>query len=122
MVVCDQPFEEADRPEFRHLLEYTHFRPSLKIPHRRAMKSWIMNMGEDTIEGTRKMIAVRLKILLMPLSAHSLFTYQELDCMVSFSLDAWTSGNGYGFLAIVMHYISNDWQMSTHYFHSAPQY
>ena|ERR1700722_4786771 len=60
MVVCDQPFEEVDRPEFRHLLEYTHFRPSLKIPHCAAMRSRIMKMGEDTIQGTKKMISVRI--------------------------------------------------------------
>jgi hypothetical protein len=37
--------------------------------------------------------------------------FQELGCKVSLSLDAWTSSNGYGFLAIVMHYINNDWQL-----------
>jgi hypothetical protein len=26
-------------------------------------------------------------------------------------LDAWTSSNGHGFLAIVMHYISNEWRL-----------
>ena len=63
MVVCDQPFEEVDRPEFCRLLEYTHFRPSLQIPHRAAMKTRIMKMGEDTIEGTRKMIAVSINLV-----------------------------------------------------------
>src|SRR5437016_12386036 len=103
MVVCDQPFEEVDRPEFRRLLEYTHFRPSLVIPKRFAMRSRIMKMGEDTVEGTKKMIAVRLLHCCLNLTD---CVYKELDCKVSFSLDAWTSGNGYGFLAIVMHYIS----------------
>jgi hypothetical protein len=28
--------------------------------------------------------------------------------MVSISLDAWTSSNGYAFLAIVAHYVTND--------------
>jgi hypothetical protein len=59
MVACDQPFEEVDRPEFRRLLEYTHLRPSLTIPHRNTMKSRIMKMGEDTIEGMKQMISVR---------------------------------------------------------------
>jgi hypothetical protein len=36
---------------------------------------------------------------------------QELHCKVSLSLDAWTSSNGHAFLAIVMHYISNDWRV-----------
>jgi len=56
MVVCDQPFDEVDKPEFRHLLEYTHFRSSLNIPHRHTMKRHIMKMGEDTIQGIKKMI------------------------------------------------------------------
>jgi hypothetical protein len=58
MVACDQPFDEVDKPEFRRLLEYTHLRPSLHIPHRHAMKSRIMKMGEDTIEGIKCMITV----------------------------------------------------------------
>jgi hypothetical protein len=36
---------------------------------------------------------------------------QELGCKVSLSLDAWTSSNGHAFLAIVMHYINNEWQL-----------
>ena len=31
--------------------------------------------------------------------------------MVSLALDAWTSSNGYAFLAIVMHYVNNDWKL-----------
>lgn len=38
---------------------------------------------------------------------------QDLTSKVSLSLDAWTSSNGYAFLAIVMHYISNDWTQGT---------
>ncbi|THH05274.1 hypothetical protein EW146_g9945 [Bondarzewia mesenterica] len=34
-----------------------------------------------------------------------------LESCVSLSLDAWTSQNGYAFLAIVMHYVTNDWQL-----------
>jgi hypothetical protein len=56
MVVCDQPFDEVDEPAFRRLLEYTHFRSSLHIPHRHGMKRRIMKMGEDTVEGIKKMI------------------------------------------------------------------
>jgi hypothetical protein len=58
MVVCDQPFDEVDKPEFRRLLEYTHFQSSLTIPHRHAMKRRILKMGEDTVEGIKKMIEV----------------------------------------------------------------
>jgi hypothetical protein len=58
MVACDQPFEEVDRPEFRKLLEYTHFRPSLHIPRRGAVCNRVMKMGEDTVKGVQKMISV----------------------------------------------------------------
>lgn len=93
MVTCDQPFEEVDRIEFRHLLEYTHLRQSLHIPHRHAMKHRVMKMGEETVEDVKKMIG-------------------ELDCNVSISLDGWTSSNLFGFLAIVMHYITEGWKLS----------
>ena len=36
---------------------------------------------------------------------------QELDASVSLSLDAWTSSNGHAFLAIVMHWIDDDWNL-----------
>lgn len=91
MVTCDQPFEEVDRIEFRRLLEYTHLRP-LHIPHRHAMKRRVMKMGEETVEDVKKMIG-------------------ELDCNVSISLDGWTSSNLFGFLAIVMHYITEGWKL-----------
>jgi len=41
--------------------------------------------------------------------------YQELDSKVSLSLDAWTSSNKHPFLAIVMHYITNDWHLGMIY-------
>jgi hypothetical protein len=36
---------------------------------------------------------------------------QKLDGNVSLSLDAWTSSNGHAFLAIVMHWINEDWKL-----------
>ena len=36
---------------------------------------------------------------------------QELDASVSLSLDVWTSSNGHAFLAILMHWIDNDWNL-----------
>lgn len=60
VVVCDQPFDEVEKPKFWQLLEYMHLRPSLHIPHHAAMKKRIMKMGEDTIEGVKKMIQVSI--------------------------------------------------------------
>ncbi|KAJ7442859.1 hypothetical protein FB451DRAFT_96437 [Mycena latifolia] len=34
--------------------------------------------------------------------------FAALEGMVSISLDAWTSSNGYAFLAIVAHYVTNE--------------
>ena len=39
---------------------------------------------------------------------------QELDSKVSLSLDCWTSSNQYAFLAIVMHYVNNNWELGAH--------
>lgn len=58
IVACDQPFEEVNRPEFQELLEYTHFRPSLQIPHRGTLRNRVMKMGEDTVAGVQKLISV----------------------------------------------------------------
>ena len=58
IVVCDQPFDKVEKPKFWRLLEYTHLRPSLHIPHHTAITKHIMTMGEDTVEGVRKMIEV----------------------------------------------------------------
>ena len=61
VVACDQPFDEVERPEFRRLLEYTHMGSKpLDIPHRGALKNCIMTMGEDTVEGIKKMVKVQM--------------------------------------------------------------
>jgi hypothetical protein len=59
IVACDQPFEEVDRQEFRDMLTYAHHpSPSLKIPHRDAIRRRILKMGEDTIASTKEMFKV----------------------------------------------------------------
>ena len=58
IVACDQPFNEVEKPEFRRLLEYTHLRPSLHVPHRAAVTKRVIKMGEDTIKDVKKMIEV----------------------------------------------------------------
>lgn len=84
LVACDQSFDEVDKPEFRRLLEYTHLRSSLHIPHRTATRNRIMKMGDDSIEGVKSMIKVRklsrkqFLLLMIPFE-------QELDCKISLS-------------------------------------
>jgi hypothetical protein len=62
VVATDQPFDTVDQPEFRDLMTYAHHPlPSLKIPHRDAIKRRIMKIGEDSIATTKQMFLVRSK-------------------------------------------------------------
>ncbi|KIJ35090.1 hypothetical protein M422DRAFT_181119 [Sphaerobolus stellatus SS14] len=93
IVACDQPFEEVERPEFKKLLNYTHHRPTeLNVPSATTVKRRVMKLGEMTMDDLKKFIA-------------------DLESKVSLSLDAWSSGNGFAFMGIVMHYVSNDWSL-----------
>ena len=59
IVATDQSFYTVDDPEFREFLIYAHHpSPSLKIPHRDAVKRRILKMGEDTVAATRQMFKV----------------------------------------------------------------
>jgi len=75
------------------------------------MKWHIMKMGEDTVEEVKNMIVVIDWFCLVNQRYLTNLFCQELDCKVSLSLDGWTSSNQHEFLAIVMHYITNDWQL-----------
>ncbi|KAF8214655.1 hypothetical protein K438DRAFT_1955705 [Mycena galopus ATCC 62051] len=57
---------------------------SKRSPGRKAIRSRVMKMGEDAVEGTHKM-------------------FEELESKVSLSCDAWTSSSQHPFLAIVAH-------------------
>jgi hypothetical protein len=48
---------------------------------------------------------------------YSIMPVKELEGKVALSLDAWTSSNQHVFLAIVAHYITNDGQLGTMFFH-----
>ncbi|SJL11777.1 uncharacterized protein ARMOST_15186 [Armillaria ostoyae] len=89
IVACDQPFEEVERPEFHELLEYTHHTGKrLHIPGRTTVQRRVKEMGIKYEEDLRNMFA-------------------EMQGKVSISLDCWTSPNGYAFMAIIAHYITN---------------
>jgi hypothetical protein len=63
IVACDQPFDEVEKPEFIALMNFTHFAGGpLKIPKRDGIKSRVMKMGEETIEGICAMFMVRSHI------------------------------------------------------------
>jgi hypothetical protein len=116
MVADDQAVDLVENKEFQRLLQYTHHPTStissdrLHIPGRATVKRRILKLGEDTTEGIRKFFSVRtFSESYSP--SHSLF--QELESKITISLDAWTSSNGYAFLAIVAHYITNDGKLGT---------
>jgi hypothetical protein len=67
VIACDQPFEEVERPEFLAMMRYAHHTgTSLKIPKRDGIKRQLMKMGDNTIEGVRKMFLVRSYLCLLP--------------------------------------------------------
>lgn len=116
IVACDQPFDEVEKPEFRRLMDYTHHGAALKIPGRNSIRTRIMKMGEDTLEGMKKMFAVSPSF--MGVVESFFMCHQELDSKVSISLDAWTSSNQHAFLAIVAHYITNDGKLGKYFLDS----
>ena len=112
IVACDQPFDEVEKPEFIALMEYTHHGSTLnfRVPGRNAIKSRVMRMGEDTVEGTRKMFEVSDSLIARTCILSST---QELDSKITISCDAWTSSNQHPFLALVAHYVTNDGHLGT---------
>jgi len=63
IIATDQPFDTVDYPEFRNLMLYVHHpAPTIHIPGRRAIQRQAMKMGDDGIEVTKKMFAVRDKL------------------------------------------------------------
>ena len=59
IIACDQPFDKVEKPEFIMLMNFTHhFGALLKIPKCNGIKYRVMKMGEETIEGVRKMFMV----------------------------------------------------------------
>ncbi|ESK82036.1 restless-like transposase, partial [Moniliophthora roreri MCA 2997] len=91
VAACDQPFTAVTEQEFWDLLQYTHHHAgtALHIPGEKAIQWHIMQMGQD--------LAAKMKEM-----------FKENKSNFSLSLDAWTSSNGYTFIALVIHYIGND--------------
>jgi hypothetical protein len=59
IIACDQPFDEVEKPEFIAMMNITHHPGGpLKMPKRDGIKRRVMKMGEDTIQGVRRMFAV----------------------------------------------------------------
>jgi hypothetical protein len=88
IAATDQPFTTVDGPEFRALLQYTHHpaKKTLKIPHATAVRSHIMELGEEIIDGLKQTFGVgsspnhALKITHPVLGEHVKFV-NILGCM-----------------------------------------
>ncbi|KAJ6545471.1 hypothetical protein B0H19DRAFT_1075778 [Mycena capillaripes] len=89
LVACDQPFQEVGRPELPPLLECFHRASKLNVPSASTVQRRVDSMGKDLKKQWSAFFA-------------------SLQGMVSISPDAWTSSNGYAFLVIIAHYVTND--------------
>lgn len=106
VVSCDQPFQEVEHPEFRALLGYVHHcSTTLKIPSADTVQRRVMKIGQTMEDELREFFEVKLIFFE---AIYSKQCMQKLESLVSISLDAWSSSNGYAFIAIVAHYITND--------------
>lgn len=72
-------------------------------------------MGKDVIEDMKNFIVVCGLVLALNFNDTIFMFSQALDGKVSLSLDAWTSSNGYAFLAIIMHYVSKESSLGNFY-------
>jgi hypothetical protein len=116
IVACDQPFEEVERPQFQALLRYVHRQgQKLNIPTSTTIRRWVADMGKDVIEDMKNFIVVCGLVLALNFNDTIFMFSQALDGKVSLSLDAWTSSNGYAFLAIIMHYVSKESSLGNFY-------
>jgi hypothetical protein len=99
----------VEKPEFIAMMNHTHHgRGPLKLPKHEGMKRRVMKMGEDTVEGIHEMFSASLLCVKFVQIKLLISSKQELESKVSLSLDAWTSSNGHAFLAIIVHYVTND--------------
>ncbi|KAK6981508.1 Transposase-like protein, partial [Favolaschia claudopus] len=109
LVACDQPFSEVERPEFQDLLHYVHHRePALEIPSGKTVKRRIDDMLPELITELKSFFAVMHFSSSFQCLPFTDLSPQSLEAQVSISLDAWTSSNGYAFMAIVAHYVTNE--------------
>jgi hypothetical protein len=107
VAACDQPFIAVMREEFCEMLEYAHHHSpnTLKIPSPDSVKGKIVKMSDEMVKELKTIFKVCCGPPLISMNSQ---ISQENKSNFVLSLDAWTSSNGYAFLAIVVHYIGND--------------
>ncbi|CAB5349096.1 unnamed protein product [Rhizophagus irregularis] len=90
IIADDQPFTTTENIHFRNMVKVLN--SDALVPKADTIKKDVM----ESFEEERK----KRKIL-----------FQNIPGRISFALDAWTSINGYGFLAITVHWITKDWKL-----------
>lgn len=95
IVNTDQPFSLVEDEDFKDIIHYiTNQEYELKLPKRRAIRTLIHEAYTKEFE--------KIKTQLL-----------ENDSKISFSVDCWSSSNGYAFQGVVAHWITDDWQLQT---------
>jgi hypothetical protein len=74
---------------------------TVKLPGRRAIRDRVMDMHSDMTESFKAMFQVLKWFLVCSSFVH--LRVQEVTSNFAVSLDAWTSSNGYAFMAIIVH-------------------
>ncbi|KAJ7734348.1 hypothetical protein DFH07DRAFT_780342 [Mycena maculata] len=110
IAATDQPFSVVEELEFKALLQYVHYHSSriLALPNADTIRRKIMAMGKDVEEKLTEMFAVKSPCAILSCANIKL---KENESTFSVLLDAWTSSNGYAFIAIVLHWIDNKGQL-----------
>jgi hypothetical protein len=110
--VSNVPFTKVEVPKFVDLLEYTHHGlTKLVIPGAKAVKQRVLKLSEATIEELKELFEVCLMSALSGSFFFLLKLCQKHTAKVTLVLDAWTSSNGYAFLAIIARYITAEFEL-----------
>jgi hypothetical protein len=59
MVTCDQPFDEVEKPEFIAAMSYGKSSSKFTLPKRDGVRRRVMKLGDEAVEETKAMFAVR---------------------------------------------------------------
>ena len=119
VAATDQHFNTMESPEFRELLQYLYQKKTdLHIPSQHSVHNQIMKMGDTMIAELKQMFAVSYYCLSHADCLSLTCSSQQHTGKVSISLHAWTSKNQIALLAIVVHYVMNDWRLGKPILHS----
>ena len=58
IVVCDQPFDKVEKPEFVLMMEYNQDPTKFSLPKKDGIHWRIMTLVENTVEDTQTMFVV----------------------------------------------------------------